>query len=107
MAGRAGLALIEGPAGIGKSALLAEAAATAAEQRRMLVLSARGSLLEKEYGFGALRQIFDPVLLDADRRGSRARRCCQHRCGSLRCHRRSRQHRSPRACSESCTAPTG
>lgn len=67
LAASAGPALIEGAAGIGKSALLAEIRRQAT-RRGMRVLSARGSLLEKEYGFGALRQIFDPVLARSELR---------------------------------------
>src|SRR5262245_2045593 len=65
--GRRGLALVEGPAGIGKSRLLA-ATRQAAEGAGFRVLSARGSDLERELPFGVVRQLFDPVLVDpADR----------------------------------------
>ena len=54
--GRGGAALIEGPAGIGKSALLAAALdATGAE---LTVLRARGSELEAGLAFGGVRQLF-------------------------------------------------
>ena len=57
------LMLIEGPAGIGKSTLLAEARRLAAEDGlRMLV--GRGSLLEREFPFGVVRQMFEPELAD-------------------------------------------
>jgi DNA-binding SARP family transcriptional activator len=57
--GRAGCVLVEGPAGIGKSQLLVETArlATSAQIR---VLTARGSQLERSFGFGAVRQLFEP-----------------------------------------------
>lgn len=61
--GRSGLGLISGAAGIGKSSLLHQAR-TLGEASGMTVLHARGSLLEREYGFGVLRQMFDPVLAD-------------------------------------------
>ena len=67
LAGQGVVALIEGPAGIGKSRLLTEA-------RRMgsaggaTVLAARGSALEREFGYGAVRQLFEPLLVDRDRR---------------------------------------
>lgn len=61
--GRGGCVLVEGPAGIGKSRLVAEALrlATSAEVR---VLSARGSGLERSFGFGAVRQLFEPCMAD-------------------------------------------
>ncbi len=67
VAGAAGCVLVEGPAGIGKSRLLAETArfATTAGIR---VLSARGSQLEQSFGFGAVRQLFEPCLADPRRR---------------------------------------
>ena len=58
--GRPGLALVEGPAGIGKSRLLA-ATREAAEGAGFRVLAARGSDLERELPFGVVRQLFDPA----------------------------------------------
>jgi predicted ATPase len=56
-AGTAGVAVVEGPAGIGKSRLAAEARARAAAQG-FRVLAARGGQLEREFAFGVVRQIF-------------------------------------------------
>jgi DNA-binding CsgD family transcriptional regulator len=56
---------IEGPAGIGKTSLLAETRARAAEQGFRL-LHARGSELEATFPFGVVRQLFEPVLARAD-----------------------------------------
>jgi tetratricopeptide (TPR) repeat protein len=61
--GRGRLVLIEGPAGIGKSRLLAEARRLTAGLD-LRVLTARGSPLEKEYGLGAVRQLFEAVVAD-------------------------------------------
>ncbi len=55
------MVLIEGPAGIGKTALLA-AAAVLADERGLLVRSARGGQLEREMPFGIARQLFEPVV---------------------------------------------
>ena len=65
--GRAGCVLVEGPAGIGKTRLLVESMrlATAADVR---VLSARGSQMERSFGFGAVRQLFEPCTGDLARR---------------------------------------
>lgn len=63
LAGRARLVLIEGPAGIGKTRLLTEARRHASE-RGARVLAARGSRLEKEYGLGAIRQLFETAARD-------------------------------------------
>jgi DNA-binding CsgD family transcriptional regulator/tetratricopeptide (TPR) repeat protein len=60
--GEGRLALVEGAAGIGKSRLLAEARERAGDSMR--VLSARGSELEREFPFGVVRQLFEPVLAD-------------------------------------------
>ncbi|HEY5881348.1 MAG TPA: BTAD domain-containing putative transcriptional regulator, partial [Nakamurella sp.] len=61
--GSGGLLVIEGSAGIGKTRLLVEAGrlATAAGVR---TLSARSSELERAFGFGTVRQLFEPLLLD-------------------------------------------
>jgi DNA-binding SARP family transcriptional activator len=66
-AGEPRLLLIEGPAGIGKTRLLTEARRLAAD-RSVRVLSARGSQLEKAFGFGVVRQLFEPALTDPRRR---------------------------------------
>jgi len=65
--GEGRLALVEGPAGIGKTRLLAELRA-AAEEDGARVLSARGSELEREFPFGVVRQLFEPALSDEDAR---------------------------------------
>jgi DNA-binding SARP family transcriptional activator/DNA-binding CsgD family transcriptional regulator len=66
VAGRPGSVLVEGPAGIGKTRLLVEAVRLA-DAGGARVLSARGSQLEQAFGFGAVRQLFEPVLSDPDR----------------------------------------
>ena len=68
-AGEAVLALIEGPAGIGKSKLLAQAGEMASAAG-FDVLRARGSDLERELPYGIVRQLFEPLLLES--RWSRA-----------------------------------
>ncbi len=66
--GRPRMALIEGPAGIGKTRLLAEARG-AAEERGIPSLGARGSELEREFPFGVVRQMLEPALLARPNRG--------------------------------------
>ncbi len=61
-AGRSRAALIEGPAGIGKTRLLAAARAEAKE-RGIVSLGARGSELEREFPFGVVRQMIEPALM--------------------------------------------
>ena len=58
------LLALEGQAGIGKTALLAELA-RCGRDAAMRVLSARAGELERDYGFGIVRQLFEPVLLGA------------------------------------------
>ena len=53
--------VVRGPAGIGKTRLLSEARAIAAE-REVLVLFARGGEVERDLPWGAVRQLVDPVL---------------------------------------------
>jgi DNA-binding CsgD family transcriptional regulator len=67
LAGDAVLALLEGPAGIGKSSLLAKARekAIAAGFR---VVAATGSDLERELPFGVVRQLFESLLLNPEPR---------------------------------------
>jgi DNA-binding SARP family transcriptional activator/DNA-binding CsgD family transcriptional regulator len=67
--GQGRLALIEGPAGIGKSRLLGEAKRMAAEQGAT-TYGARGAQMEREFGFGAVRQLFEPALGDPPRRAA-------------------------------------
>lgn len=56
--------LIEGPSGIGKTRLLAEAQNRAAEAG-VRVLCARAGAIELEFPWGVARQLFEPVLLQA------------------------------------------
>src|SRR5690242_18259971 len=60
-AGSGGLVVVEGPAGIGKTRLLEEAAGRA-RAADMKLLLARGSEFEFEIGFGLVRQLFEPML---------------------------------------------
>jgi DNA-binding CsgD family transcriptional regulator/predicted negative regulator of RcsB-dependent stress response len=57
--GFGGAVLVEGPPGIGKSRLLAAAAVSAED---LLVRRARASELERDFPFGVVRQLFEPVL---------------------------------------------
>ena len=58
-AGEGRLAVVEGPAGIGKTRLLDEARA-AADGLGLEVLHARGGELERDFGFGVVRQLLEP-----------------------------------------------
>ncbi|WP_436501742.1 helix-turn-helix transcriptional regulator [Actinokineospora sp. HUAS TT18] len=57
-----GFVVVEGPAGIGKSALLGSVAGLS-EGTGARVLGARGTELERPFGFGLVRQLFEPVLV--------------------------------------------
>src|SRR6266566_7543278 len=59
-AGSGGAVVFEGPAGIGKSSLLAAARTAAARAR---VLSARGGELERELPFGIVRQLLESAVV--------------------------------------------
>ena len=63
--GGARLALVEGPAGIGKSRLVSEARRLGAGAG-LRVLAARGGELEREFPYGVVRQLFEPILVDPD-----------------------------------------
>ncbi|MDQ3632098.1 MAG: LuxR family transcriptional regulator [Actinomycetota bacterium] len=66
--GRGRALLVEGPAGIGKTALL-EAARRRAEDGGMLVLAGRGTELERGYALGVVRQCLVPVVQAEGRSG--------------------------------------
>ena len=61
-AGVGAVVVVEGPAGIGKTELLA-AVGAGAQPRGLDVLRARGSEFEAEVAFGIARQLFEPILL--------------------------------------------
>ena len=63
--GQGSVAVLEGPAGEGKSTLLA-VAAERAQAAGLSVLSARGGELEREFPFGVMRQFFELSLARAD-----------------------------------------
>src|SRR3954454_22748500 len=63
-AGSGRLALVEGPPGIGKTRLL-ESLRDRAVERGVAVLSARAWELEREFPFGIVRQLFEPLLANA------------------------------------------
>jgi len=65
-AGAPGCVLIEGPAGIGKTRLLVEAVRLA-DVAGARVLAARASELERSYGFGVVRQLFESLVRDPTR----------------------------------------
>jgi hypothetical protein len=64
-AGDGRLALIEGPAGIGKTRLFHEVRPYA-EEVGVRILAARGGELERDFGFGIVRQLLEPVLQRSD-----------------------------------------
>ena len=63
-AGSGGGLVFEGPAGIGKSSLLAATRTAAGSELR--VLSARGGELERDLPFGIVRQLLEPVVVAYD-----------------------------------------
>ena len=67
--GGGGVLVVEGAAGIGKTALV-EAACSRAEGRGRVVLRARGSELEAGFAFGVVRQLFERRLAGAGPEGA-------------------------------------
>ena len=63
--GRGDVVIVEGEPGIGKTALLTHAA-DAGRTQGLLVLSARGGELERQYAYGAVRQLFEAHLTAQD-----------------------------------------
>src|SRR6202042_1622111 len=62
--GRGGALVVEGPAGIGKTVLLA-VARDAAGREGFRGLRARGAEGEREFAFGVVRQLVEPVVAGA------------------------------------------
>ena len=62
--GHGSLLVVEGPAGIGKSALL-DATRAVAHAQGVRLLRARGGELERDFPFGVVRQLFEPALAEA------------------------------------------
>src|SRR5437588_5749646 len=62
--GRGSALAVEGPAGIGKTMVLG-AAREVAEGEGFRVLRARGAELEREFAFGVVRQLVEPLLAEA------------------------------------------
>jgi DNA-binding CsgD family transcriptional regulator len=63
--GRGGALLVEGPAGIGKTAVML-AGRQIAHELGLVALTARGAELECDFGFGVVRQLFEQELDDRD-----------------------------------------
>lgn len=64
--GDGGVVLVEGPPGIGKTAVLRAAGARAERRPRVSVLQAVASELDRDFPFGLIHQLLDPVIEAAD-----------------------------------------
>src|SRR3954454_12905649 len=62
--GHGRLVLLEGPPGIGKTQLL-DTLRGSARERGARVLSARASELDRDFPFGVVRQLFEPLVAGA------------------------------------------
>src|SRR6516164_3251751 len=60
-----GVLVVRGPAGIGKSSLLL-VSERLAEEQGVIVLRARAAPFEREFPYGVVRQLFEPVLARGD-----------------------------------------
>jgi AAA ATPase domain len=99
--------LVEGPAGVGKSRLLASVRASASEAG-LQVLGARGAVLERDFAFGIARQLFEQTVLaatGAERQALFARRRWRS-ASSARAAQGSRRGTGTRS-SARCTGCTG
>lgn len=67
-AGQGCIEALEGPAGIGKTQLMLAARASA-QSRGFRIGRATGAALETDFSFGVVRQLFEPLLAEADRSG--------------------------------------
>jgi len=83
-----GVMVVEGKAGLGKTAMLDAACALAGRQRR-LVFRARGSDLERDFPLGLVRQLFERYCADATEdccsrvRGARSALCLFPACRAV------------------------
>lgn len=64
--GDGAVVLVEGPPGIGKTALLQTAGEQAERRPRLVVLRGIASELDRDFPFGLVHQLLDPVLAAAD-----------------------------------------
>jgi DNA-binding CsgD family transcriptional regulator len=65
LAGQGGVVLVEGPAGIGKTRLI-EAALARGAAAGLTVAKARCDELERDFPFGVVRQLFEPLVAELD-----------------------------------------
>jgi len=70
--GRGSVVLVEGPAGIGKTALLRDLADAAATDGRPTVGRARGAELERDFALGVVLQLLGPTVEELRRDGPEA-----------------------------------
>ena len=99
--------MIEGAAGIGKSTLMDEAAALA-EAARMVVLRARGGIMEREFALGVVIQLLAPSIEPLGAHDARAAVRRRRRAGAPAVRGRPRPRGRPTiACSRASTACTG